>query len=180
MNGGVRFLLLSLLLVAASVCLAFGLTMPILRLTSFYIWTDVHSLISIVGELYLRDEIFLAVIIVLFSIVFPVLKLLYLCVLHFGQYIYHGRRVRWLKRAAMLGKCSKLAVLLLALVIFYVKTSALTDAVSMSGIYMSAASVVLTMVAHALIEHEVECADEGYAPSLRHDALDNSDNESQT
>jgi paraquat-inducible protein A len=178
MNGGVRFLLLSLLLVAASVCLAFGLTMPILRLTSFYIWTDVHSLISIVGEMYLRDEVFLAVIIVLFSIVFPVLKLLYLCVLHFGQFIYHGRRVLWLKRAAMLGKWSMLDVLLLALVIFYVKTSTLTDAVSMSGIYMFAASVVLTMVAHAFIEHEVERAGEDRASTLPHDTFDKSNRES--
>jgi paraquat-inducible protein A len=179
MNGGVRFLLLSFLLVGASVCLAFGLTMPILRLTRFYMWTDVHSLVSIVGEMYLRDEIFLAVIIVLFSIVFPVLKLLYLCVLHFGQYIYHGRRVRWLKRAAMLGKWSMLDVLLLALVIFYVKTSALTDAVSMSGIYMFAASVVLTMVAHAFIEYEVERAGEDYAfPPSPHDPFDNSNRES--
>jgi paraquat-inducible protein A len=178
MNGGVRFLLLSLLLVGASVCLAFGLTMPILRLTRFYIWTDVHSLISIVGEMYLRDEIFLAVIIVLFSIVFPVLKLLYLCVLHFGQYIYHGRRIRWLKRAAMLGKWSMLDVLLLALVIFYVKTSTLTDAVSMYGIYMFAASVALTMVAHTLIEYEVERAGEDRASSLPSDAFDNSNNES--
>ncbi|MEJ2118348.1 MAG: paraquat-inducible protein A [Alphaproteobacteria bacterium] len=181
MKGGARFLLLSLLLVGASVCLALGLTMPILRLTRFYIWTDVHSLISIVGELYLRDEVFLAVVIMLFSIVFPILKLLYLCVLHFGAYVYDGSRRPWLKRAAILGKWSMLDVLLLALLIFYVKTSALTDAVSMSGIYMFAASVVLTMVAHAFIEHEVERVDNTHTfPPPHHDALDNSDNKSQT
>jgi paraquat-inducible protein A len=79
----------------------------------------------------------------------------------------------------MLGKWSMLDVLLLALVIFYVKTSALTDAVSMSGIYMFAASVVLTMVAHAFIEYEVERAGEDYAfPPSSHDPFDNSNRES--
>lgn len=154
MTSGARFLLLGALLVAATVCLALGLTMPVIRLTRFYIWSDVHSLVSIIWELYLRDETFLAVVIGAFSVVFPTLKLLYLLTLYFGRGVHPVSRGRWLKRVAALGKWSMLDVLVLALVIFYIKMTTLVDAVSMPGIYMFAAAVVLTMVANAIVETE--------------------------
>ena len=51
--GGRRFLL-SFAIIAAAVCLALGLTMPIIKLTSFYFWSSEYSLISTVAVL-LRD-----------------------------------------------------------------------------------------------------------------------------
>ena len=156
MSSGRRSFLLGLLLIAATVCLALGLTLPIIRLTRFYIWSDVHSLTSIVWELYLWDEVFLAAVIFLFSVVFPFLKLIYLAALYSGHRAHPGYRHRWLKRIAWLGKWSMLDVLVLALVIFYVKTTKLADAVSMPGVYLFAGAVVLTMIAHAMVEYEVE------------------------
>ena len=78
MSSGRRSFLLGLLILGATVCLVLGLTLPIMRLTKFYVWTDVHSLISVVRELYMAGEYVLAGIILLFSIIFPFLKLLYL------------------------------------------------------------------------------------------------------
>ena len=82
MSGGRRSFLLGLMIVGATVCLVLGLTLPIMRLTRFYIWTDVHSLVSIVRELYVSGEIFLAWVICIFSVIFPFLKLLYLLALY--------------------------------------------------------------------------------------------------
>lgn len=148
--------LLGLLIIGATVCLVLGLTLPIIRLTKFYIWTDVHSLVSVVKELYLADEIILATVVCLFSVVFPFLKLLYLLALYSIRHIQPNRTASWLKRLSWLGKWSMLDVLVLALVVFYAKATNLADAMSMPGIYLFAASVILTMVATAMIEHDIE------------------------
>jgi paraquat-inducible protein A len=154
--GGARSFLLGVLIVAATVCLVLGLTLPIVRLTRFYVWTDVHSLISILEELYNAQEFFLAVVIGLFSVVFPFIKLLYLLGLFSAQSVSPERRGRLLRQMAWLGKWSMLDVLVLALLIFYAKSTRIADAVSMPGIYMFAAAVVLTMFAYAIVEHETE------------------------
>jgi paraquat-inducible protein A len=154
--GGARSFLLGILIVAATVCLVLGLTLPIVRLTRFYVWTDVHSMMSILEELYKSQEIFLAATICLFSVVFPAVKLLYLLGLYSARNIDAEKRGRLLKRIGWLGKWSMLDVLVLALVVFYAKATKLADAVSMPGIYMFAGAVLLTMLAYALVEHDAE------------------------
>ncbi len=148
--------LLGLLIIGATICLVLGLTLPIIRLTRFYIWTDVHSLVSVVTELYYSGEIVLATVVLLFSIVFPFLKLLYLLALYSIRHIQPNRAGEWLKRLSWLGKWSMLDVLVLALVVFYAKATNLADAASMPGIYLFASAVILTMIATAMIENDME------------------------
>ena len=156
MGGNGRSFLLGLMIIAATVCLVLGLTLPIIRLTQFFVWTDVHSLISVVQELYLADELVLASVVFVFSIVFPFLKLLYLLALYSIRHVQPNNTGTWLKRLSWLGKWSMLDVLVLALVVFYAKAANLADAMSMPGIYLFAASVVLTMISTAMIEYEIE------------------------
>ena len=156
MTSGRRSFLLGLLIIAATVCLVLGLTLPIIRLTRFYVWTDVHSLVSVVRELYLANEIILASIVCIFSIVFPFLKLLYLLALYSIRHVRPAQSAKWLKRLSWLGKWSMLDVLVLALVVFYAKATNLADATSMPGIFLFAGAVILTMVATAMIEHDIE------------------------
>lgn len=143
------------MIVGASVCLVLGLTLPIMRLTRFYIWTDVHSLISVVRELYNSGEIFLAAVICIFSVIFPFFKLLYLLALYSIRQVHPGSPGVLLKRMAWLGKWSMLDVLVLALLIFYAKSTNLADATSMPGIYMFAAAVILTMIANSMVEQDL-------------------------
>jgi paraquat-inducible protein A len=160
MSSGRQSFLLGLLILAATVCLVLGLTLPILRLTRFYIWTDVHSLVSVVWELYASGEVVLACIIALFSIIFPFLKLLHLLTIYsIRQVRPPDRPSRWLQRLSWLGKWSMLDVLVLALLIFYAKAMNLADAMSMPGIYLFAASVILTMFATAIIENDLKDGD---------------------
>jgi paraquat-inducible protein A len=156
MSNGRRSFLLGLLIIAATVCLVLGLTLPIIRLTRFYVWTDVHSLVSVVRELYLADEVVLASVVLVFSIVFPFLKLLYLLALYSLRHVRPAQSAKWLKRLSWLGKWSMLDVLVLALVVFYAKATNLADATSMPGIFLFAGAVLLTMIATAMIEHDIE------------------------
>ena len=152
MRRGVRAFLIFLFTLAAATCLVLGLTLPVVRLTRLYFWSDTHSITSIISALYYTDEMFLAGIILLFSIVLPAFKLIYIAMA--GTLIAFDpfRRPRWFKRIEWLGKWSMLDVLVLALLVFYAESTQLTDAVALPGIYFFAASVILTMIAYGLIE----------------------------
>lgn len=152
MSRGRRSFLLGLLIITATVCLVLGLTLPIIKLTRFYVWSDVHSLITVVRELYFSGEMILAGIVLVFSIIFPFTKLVYLLTLYTILTIHPNDASPWLKRLSHIGKWSMLDVLVLALIIFYVKMTDLADAVSLPGINFFAAAVILTMIATAWLE----------------------------
>lgn len=151
--GGRRFLL-SLAIAAASVCLALGITLPILKLTQMVFWTTQHSLSSTVWHLFEDEQWFLATIILLFSIVFPILKLLYLLLLSTLSREEIARRSRQLRALEWLGKWSMHDVLVLALTIFFIKSRGVYDATSLNGVYFFTASVVLMIVSYAWLRNE--------------------------
>jgi paraquat-inducible protein A len=150
-----RRFVLSLLILGAASSLILGLTLPVIKLTKLYVWTDEHSMVSIIWALYRDDELLLAAVLGIFSVVFPILKLVYLLAAAFsGDGEAHETR-RWLADLEWLGKWSMLDVLALALTVFYVKSSNLADAVTLPGVYFFAAAVVLTMVAHGWVKHKM-------------------------
>lgn len=158
--GGRRFLL-SLAILAASVCLALGITLPIMKLTKMVFWTTQHSLASTVWVLYESSQWFLATVVLLFSIVFPVLKLCYLLLLSTLSREEIGRRSRQLRALEWLGKWSMHDVLVLALTIFFIKSQGVYDATSLNGVYFFTAAVVLMILAYAWLRTE---ASEHIAP----------------
>ena len=152
-SGLIRTSLVGLMIIGATASLVLGLTLPVIELTYFWLWSDTHSLISIARALYAEQEWFLAGIVVVFSMLFPAIKLLYLLVAYTTMASGAGARTHILNRMSWLGKWSMLDVLVLALVIFYVKASALTEAAALPGIYFFSATVLMTMIAYALVEH---------------------------
>lgn len=151
--GAFRIFAVGVMIIGATASLVLGLTLPVIELTYFYVWSDTHSFVSIVRALYVEQELFLAGVLVVFSMLFPAIKLLYLLVACTTMATGGGARQRMLNRMSWLGKWSMLDVLVLALVIFYVKASALTEAAAMPGIYFFSAAVLMTMIAYALVEH---------------------------
>jgi paraquat-inducible protein A len=151
---GVRAFLIFVSTLAAAVCLVLGLTLPVVKLTRLYFWTDTHSISSIISALYYTNEVFLAGVIFVFSILVPAFKLLYIAMAGTLITFHPNRRARWFKRIEWLGKWSMLDVLVLALLVFYAKSSVFADAVALPGIYFFAASVILTMLAYSLVARE--------------------------
>jgi paraquat-inducible protein A len=147
MTNRTRAAIAALLILAATACLALGLTMPIIRLNYLYFWTDTYSLVGVIHQLYAAGELFLAAVIALFSVALPALKLATLLLATIPG--HQSRAVR--RRLDWLGKWSMLDVLVMALVVFYAKTTYLSDATALSGVYLFAASVLLTMTAYALV-----------------------------
>jgi paraquat-inducible protein A len=148
--GGRRFLL-SLTILLASVSLALGISLPILKLTKFGIWTTEHSLISTVNVLIHEGQMFLGLIVLVFSILLPVLKLLYLLLVSTLPPSEIARQHRRLTALEWLGKWSMHDVLVLALTIFFVKSQGVYDAASLNGVYFFTAAVALMILSYAWI-----------------------------
>lgn len=150
--SAVRRFIITLFTLAAVATLALGLFLPTIELSTMRWWREEHSIISAVWALWNQNEPFLAILIFLFSVLFPILKLFYLLVITNFRAKNPHKRKRDLKWIAWLGKWSMMDVLVLALLIFYVNASAMAQATAREGIYYFTASVVLTMIAYMLVK----------------------------
>lgn len=146
--GGRRFLL-SLAILSASVCLALGISLPIIRLTKYVFWSTDHSLLSTVTVLLNDGQTFLGSMILVFSIILPVAKLLYLLLVSTLPAAEIFRQRRQLRALEWLGKWSMHDVLVLALTIFFIKSQGVYDAASLTGVYFFTAAVMLMILSYA-------------------------------
>ena len=146
-----RLLLVSLVILVAGICLALGVTQPVIKLTKLYVWTDEHSMASVIWALYRDGEYSLSFVIMVFSILLPGLKLVYLLAGTFAAVSRAPDLLRIIHQLEWLGRWSMLDVLVLALTVFYVKSTGIADGVTLPGFYFFVASVFLTMIAHSLL-----------------------------
>ncbi len=148
--------LLPLILFAASVCFALGIVLPLIHVDRLYFFSDEPSLIGMIAALWSGNDWFLAIVVALFSVVFPAMKL---GLLHNAAYAQSagGASIPGWFRA--LSNWSMLDVVLVALVIFATKTSGLATAFTKPGLWFFAASVVLTATASALIKRMPRAAE---------------------
>src|SRR5262249_18767423 len=152
--GGRRFLL-TLAIVGASVCLALGVSLPIIKLTKFLFFTYEHSLISTVNALIRSGQIFLGITVLIFSIALPILKLLYLLLLSTLPKRELQRLSRQLRALEWIGKWSMHDVLVLSLSIFFIKSQGVYDAKSLNGVYFFTAAVLFMILAYAWLRSDV-------------------------
>src|SRR5690349_12437202 len=156
--GGRRFLL-TLAIVGASVCLALGVSLPIIKLTKFVFFTYEHSLISTVNALIRSGQIFLGITVLIFSIALPILKLLYLLLLSTLPKRELQRLSRQLRALEWIGKWSMHDVLVLSLSIFFIKSQGVYDAKSLNGVYFFTAAVLFMILAYAWLRSDVAADD---------------------
>ena len=143
-----RNFLLALFILVAAICFALGVILPSIRFTTIYVWTNEHSIATIIWALYHNEEWFLCAVICVFSVVFPFLKLLYLLTLCLSPSQPSEFRQRSIATIEWLGRYSMTDVMVLALMIFYMNSSGYTEARVMPGVYCFAASALMTMFAY--------------------------------
>ncbi len=132
----------------ATVFFALGIILPVIRFTTVYVWTKEHSIATIIWALFENEEYFLTVVLFLFSIFFPFLKLFYLLTLVTSPDIPPEFRKKSISTMEWLGRYSMTDVMVLALMIFYVNSSGYTEASVQPGVYFFAASALITMLAY--------------------------------
>ncbi len=150
-----------LAIVAGFLLLFGGLTLPFVEVQRFFIFTEAFSLLEAMRTLVEEGEVLLAGVVLLFSVLFPLLKLgIAVQIWWLTEVGDAGFRVR-LHRLEVLGKWSMLDVFVAALVIFSVKMSAVADATTRPGLYCFLAAVVLSM---AVIQRIKRVAEEAGRP----------------
>jgi paraquat-inducible protein A len=155
--GGRRFLL-GCAVVAAAVCLALGLTLPFVVLPRPVFFAYGHSLISAVNALARSSQVLLAAILLIFAILLPVLRLLYLVLLATLPATELSRSARQLRALDWLGRWSPQDILVIVLALALVATREPFAQRAASGVYFLAAAVLLPVLAHVWLPGEARAA----------------------
>jgi paraquat-inducible protein A len=138
----------SFLIILATVFFALGVMLPAIRFTTVLVWTNQHSVATIIWALWKNEEFFLCFVIFMFSIFFPLLKLFYLLTLVTSPDMPAEFRNKSISAMEWLGRYSMTDVMVLALMIFYINASGYSEATVLPGIYFFAASALMTMFAY--------------------------------
>lgn len=131
------------LMMAAPFCLALGFTLPLLRFETFYFVSRTPSLTEIVMSLWQGGDMVLAILVGLFSIVLPVLKLVALAAEAIAPPAITPGESLLQRLLPHLARWSMLDVMLVAVVIFAAKSSGLASAFTQPGLWFYTISAIL-------------------------------------
>lgn len=136
-------------LAIASAMLVAGLLMPILTISQFYLIDNSFSVVSGVWELFQEGQWLVGVIVLLFSLLLPAVKIIFLArllmVLSNCDQSVRPEVKKMLRLMHDYGRWAMLDVLVVAVLIVAVKLGALVDVSVHSGLYIFAVSVLLIM-----------------------------------
>ncbi len=137
------------ILLTASICFGLGISLPLMQFEKLYFFTETPSLLSIIAGLWSDGEILLSIVVVVFSILFPIIKLFTAF-----QAIFLGETAKgW---TAALAKWSMMDVLLVAIAVFAAKTSGLANAISQPGLWFFAISAIAVACSVAKLNPEAQ------------------------
>ena len=144
---------LNLLLLAAVLAFGVGIWAPMLTLTKLMLIENTYSVMSGIWRLYLEREYLLFIVLGLFTVVLPVVKLTLLFYAWNRPRTAHRRSLRWMD---ILGKWSMLDVFVVAVLIASVKLGPVATMELHYGLYLFSASVVMIMLASHVVYQRVQ------------------------
>ena len=133
------------LLVFSSILLAIGFIVPMLTLSKFILIKHSLSILAGVWELLTEGQLFLFIIIALFSIVMPIAKIILLFNLLHPTTRHPNRRKKMLHLMHDYGRWAMLDVMVVAILIVSVKLGAIASIQVHAGLYIFGAAVLLIM-----------------------------------
>ena len=140
------------LLVAAVLLFALGIFFPFFTVTKLWVFRDGVSVIGGLGTLYQEHEYFLFLVLTLFTLVFPMVKLCLLGVIWLEREHDLARLRRLHHVVERLGKWSMLDVFVVAILIVTMKSAAIGQIRISLGLYLFTFSVLFTQFATIWIE----------------------------
>lgn len=146
---GVDRLAVGPVLILALVLLAAGIVMPSLTISTLAILSNSVSILSGLVVLWDDDQYFLFAVLLVFSVLFPAVKLV------FGLWVWFFARAAnqaMIGRLEALAKWSMLDVLVISLIVAALNVTVISGVFVHAGLYLFTASVVLSKVALARIK----------------------------
>ncbi|HEX9780986.1 MAG TPA: paraquat-inducible protein A [bacterium] len=144
-------LVVSAALLGSAGLLAGGLTLPILHTRQLIFWQETYSVWTGILDLWKLGEHVLAIVVFLFSMVFPIAKLLALTYVWYWR-LHEEPRARLLHRLGMLGKWSMMDVFVVAILIVLVKVGSLAKVEPRLGVYLFASAILLSMLTTSYVD----------------------------
>lgn len=144
--------LIRTLVVASLALLIFGAVTPLLTTERFYFFSNTFSLASGLRQLVANNQLLIATVIALFSLLVPVVKAVVIWIAASPN----ASRGSLLVLAERFGKWSMLEVFIAALLIISLKLGPVVDATLHYGAYLLAASVLLSGLASQFLADEPE------------------------
>lgn len=152
------------ILALSLVSLGLGLTLPVVRVDRFFVFTDRFSILGGIRILFGEGEIVVGLVVFLFSILFPLAKLIFAFLLWRWTSVHSPLFDRRAGRLEWLGKWSMVDVLVVALLVFSATASGVASANTEPGLYFFCAAVLGTAVAVARIKASARRLRAGQAP----------------
>lgn len=137
---------IQLLLVVTLLLFIAGVSLPILTITKLLIVSNEVSILTGLLQLFEEQQYFIFIVIFLFSIVLPLLKLYYLYLLSARKAVDNQKYSKYLHLMHRYGRWSMLDVFVIAILIMTVKLGALAYVEIESGMFYFTAAVILLMV----------------------------------
>ena len=120
--------------------------MPAIRVDRLFFFTDIVTIWGAITALFDRGEIIIGTVLFLFTVLFPLLKLVAIIHLFASPSLIDGRLEKRTARLDALGKWSMLDVFVAALLIVSITATGLADARFLPGMYLFALTVILTLL----------------------------------
>ena len=145
-------MILLLLLAVAGGLLAIGLIAPIITFTKFIFIHNTFSILTACWNLLKQGQVFLFVIISLFSVTLPIIKLGLLTKLVLNDSVFSANTKKFLGWIHRFGKWSMLDVFVVAILVVVIKLGAIGNVEKHIGLYAYAgAAVLIMMLTHKIV-----------------------------
>jgi len=145
-----NFLITHLMIISAVTFLA-GISLPFLTITKFFLFKDQISILSGLWQLLTEAEVILFIIIFLFTIILPLLKMIFMARFWYGDFEKKEDRKKYIDLIHKLGKWSMLDVFVVAILVVSIKTGILVETKIHIGLYCFLVSIIMTMIATSKI-----------------------------
>ncbi len=138
--------LIGLAILVSTGSLVAGWTLPLMTVKRLVFLSDQVSLMTAVRDLWQADQIFLVTVVVVFSILFPTLKLAVAIHIWYVADAESGALRRLLAWLSELAKWSMLDVFVVALTVVAIQVSLVGNVLVKPGLYFFVAAILLSMV----------------------------------
>lgn len=151
-------LIFNITLLLALTAFAYGVVTPLMRIEKFWFFNNEYSLYSSLETLFAQGETFLLLILFLFSVLTPLVKMAALALLANTSKLFRRRRTTLLYLLETWGKWSMLDVFVVALLFVAVKLGALVNVTVLAGLYWFGGAVILIQLLSMWLNHRLNQA----------------------
>jgi len=137
--------LISLLLIVALIVFVFACVSPLFTLSKFFIFNNTVSLLSALSELWSESYYALFLVLFLFSVLFPLIKLILMFYLHVSTRISQRKHKKLIAFLELVGKWSMLDVFVVAILLVTIKLGPMANVTIHFGLYLFAGAIILMM-----------------------------------